>query len=196
MLNQAAQFLLENVLSLFVFAALLRFYMQVFRAPYRNPLTQFVVALTDFAVLPLRKLIPGLFGVDMASLFFAWILEFLLLLGLLALSGGSLVNGGPFMVPAVAVLALVKLFRFSIYLLMIVVFAQAILSWVNPYSAVGPLLEVLSRPFLRPIRKVIPLVGNVDLSPLVLFLVCQLVLMLPVAWLEQSIAGMLHAPRL
>ena len=73
MLNQALQFLLETLLGLFVLAVLLRFYLQWAHAPFRNPVSQFIAALTDFAVKPLRRVVPGLFGLDLASLLLAWL---------------------------------------------------------------------------------------------------------------------------
>jgi YggT family protein len=193
MLNQALQFCLEVLLGLFVFAALLRFYLQAFRAPYRNPLTDFVVSLTDFAVRRLRRIVPGLYGLDLSSLFLAWGAEIVLLLLLYGLKGFPVLTGGPQVFPVIAFLGLVHLLRYSLYLLIGAVFIQAILSWVNPYSPVAPVLDSLTRPFLRPLRRLIPPVGNVDLTPLFVFIACQLVLMLPVAWLESAAQRMLQA---
>lgn len=184
MLIQAAQFLLETVFGLFVLAALLRFYLQLMRAPFRNPFSQFVAALTDFAVRPLRRVIPGLFGLDLASLLLAWLVESLLLLTLFWLGGIFLLKSGPSVFLAILFLAAVKLLKISIYILLGAVFVQAILSWVNPYSPLAPVLHSLTEPFLGPVRRFIPPLANVDLSPLVIFLICELLLMVPVAWLE------------
>lgn len=184
MLIQAVQFLLETLFGLFALAALLRFFLQLMRAPFRNPFSQFIAALTDFAVKPLRRVIPGLFGLDLASLTLAWLTEFILLLALFWLAGIFLLKSGPFVYLAIAFLAAVKLLKISIYIVLGSVFIQAILSWVNPYSPLAPVLNSLTNPFLRPVRKIIPPVANVDLSPLVILLVCELLLMVPVAWLE------------
>jgi YggT family protein len=183
--NEALQFLLKSVVDLFVLAALVRFFLQFFRAPFRNPLTEFVNALTDFAVKPLRRIIPGLQGLDLASLVLAFGLEILLVLLLWSLQGEPVLTAGPHIVPLVLLMATVNLLKYSIYLLIAAVFVQAILSWMNPYSSVSSVLESVTRPFLRPIRKWVPMVGRVDLSPLVLFLICQLILMIPLSWLEQ-----------
>lgn len=185
MFNEALQFLLKSVIDLFVLAALARFFLQYFRAPFRNPVSEFVVALTDFAVKPLRRIIPGWQGLDLASLVLALGLEILLVLLLLGLKGAPIWTGGPHIVPVVVLLALINLLKYSIYLLIAAVFIQAILSWVNPYSPISSVLESITRPFMRPIRKLVPMIGRVDLSPLVLFLICQLILMLPLSWLEQ-----------
>jgi YggT family protein len=183
--NEALQFLLKSVFDLFVLAALVRFFLQYFRAPFRNPLSEFVVALTDFAVKPLRKIIPGWRGLDLASLVLAIGLEILLVLFLLGLKSVPILTAGPHIVPVVVLLAFINLLKYCIYLLIVAVFVQAILSWVSPYSPISSVLESITRPFMRPLRKLVPTVGRVDLSPLVLFLICQLILMLPLTWLEQ-----------
>ena len=185
MLNEALQFLLKSIVDLFVLAALARFFLQLFRAPLRNPLSEFVVALTNFGVKPLRRIIPGWQGLDLASLVFALGLEVLLVLLLLGLQGVPIWTAGPHIVPVVILLAIINLLKYGIYLLIAAVFVQAILSWVNPYSPVSSVLESVTGPFMRPLRKLVPTVGRVDLSPLVLFLICQIILMLPLSWLEQ-----------
>ncbi len=190
MIADALQFLLETIFHLFVMAALLRFFMQVLRAPVRNPVSQFVNAVTDFAVLPARKFVPGWKGYDLASIFVAWLAEFILKLSVVALRDFPLLLAG---IPVMALLAAVYLLKWSIYLLICVVFVQAIMSWLHPYHPMAPLLNSLTRPFLEPIRKRLPLLGNLDLSPLVVFVLCQLVLMLPVRWLEQTFA-MVNGP--
>lgn len=185
MFNESLQFLLKAVIDLFVLAALVRFFLQYFRAPFRNPLSEFVVALTDFAVKPLRRIIPGWQGLDLASLVLAIGMEILLVLILLGLNGAPIWTAGPHIVPVVVLLAIINLLKYCIYLIIAAVFIQAILSWVNPYSPISSVLESITRPFMRPLRKLVPMVGRVDLSPLVLFLICQLILMLPLTWLEQ-----------
>ena len=184
MLNQALQFLLETVLGLFVLAVMLRFYLQWARTPFRNPASQFIAALTDFAVKPLRRFIPGLFGLDLASLLLAWLVEYVMLLSLFWLGGMFMLTAGPSVYLAVAFLAAIKLLKISIYILLGAVFIQAILSWANPHTPLAPVLSRLTDPFLLPLRRVVPLVGNVDLSPLLLFIICELLLMVPLAWLE------------
>ena len=184
MFNQALQFLLKTVVDLFVLAALVRFFLQLFRAPFRNPISEFVMALTDFVVKPMRRFVPGLRGVDLASLVFAWGLEALLVLFLLGLQGQIALPDTLRAVPISICLAFINLLKYSIYLLIIATFAQALLSWLNPYSAVSSVLDSLTRPFLLPLRKIVPMIGNIDLTPLALFIICQLILMLPLAWLE------------
>lgn len=191
MLFDAARYLAEVVFGLFSLALLLRFYLQLVRAPYRNPLSHFLNALTDFAVKPARRVVPGLWGVDLASLVLAWVCEVLLLLVLLMLYGiehgmGPGAAGGVVYV-AIFVLALVKLLKTSVYIVMVAVIVQALLSWFNPYSPIAPLLNSMVQPFLRPLRRRIPPVGGVDLTPLILIVILQLILMLPIAWLETMV---------
>lgn len=190
MIAGALKFVIESVFNLFAIALLLRFLLQWVRASFRNPFSQFLVALTNFLVLPLRKLIPGLAGLDLASLFAAWLVEFVMLLAVLAVSGFPLLVAGWGVMPGVMLWAAVKLVSLTVYVLMGAVLIQALLSWVNPYTPLAPLLDALAGPMLRPARRIIPPIGGVDLSPLAVLLVLQLVLMLPVAWLEMAVTGL------
>ncbi|SRR5258706_1368498 len=183
--HQALEFLLSTVEFVVVYPALLRFYLQLFRAPARNPLSAFIISLTDFAIRPLRRFIPPMQGLDLASLFWAWISECLVLLMFLGVMGANLF-GGPGTLPAIAFLAIVKLFKFSIYLLIFATLAQALLSWTTAYHPLMAVLEALCVPFLRPLRRVVPTLGNVDLSPLVLLVLCQLLLIVPIQALESA----------
>jgi len=191
MLNQALVFLVDTLIGLFSLALLLRFYLQVARAPYRNPVSQFLCALTDFAVIPARRVVPGLWGMDLATLVLAWLAELGLLYAVLALKGIDPKAGAGVVFVTLALLAIVKIVKASVYILMVALIVQAILSWVNPYSPVAPLLTSLTQPFLRPLQRRIPPVANVDLSPLILIIALQLILMVPVAWLEINVARLL-----
>jgi uncharacterized protein YggT (Ycf19 family) len=91
----------------------------------------------------------------------------------------------------VVVWALVALIKLSIYLLMGAVIMEALLSWINPHSPIAPLLATISRPFVAPLRRHIPPLGNVDLTPFVLIIICQLMLYLPVGYLEIFVRHML-----
>ncbi len=182
MLAQAIAFVVETIFNIFILTALVRFWMQALRAPARNPLAQFTMALTDFAVKPMRRLLPGLFKLDVASLAVAWIGEVILLAILSLLQGVEIVNGAALSV--ILFLALVKLVRLTVYIVMGAVLLQALLSWVNPYHPVAPFFDALARPFLKPFQKAIPPIGGVDITPVLVLIACQLVLMLPVAWLE------------
>lgn len=172
MLVKALSFLLETFFGLFSFALLLRFLMQAVRAPVRNPISQFVNALTDWIVLPIRRFVPGLWGLDLSTLLLAWVTEIVLLAVLNALHNGE---AGPI---AMLVIAAISVFRMFIYILIGALIVQAVISWFVPDSPLRHVANALTRPLLRPFQRVIPPVGNVDLSPLFAIIACQLVLML------------------
>jgi YggT family protein len=171
LLYQIVSLLLEVVAGVLSGACLLRLYMQYLRVPMSvrsgNPLGRFVFALTDWIVLPLRRVLPSIGALDTASLvagFFLQLAEF----GLLWLiSGGA---GGLFAVP---ILAFFGLLRMAISGLTGAVIVYALLSWVPSRSVMADVLERLVAPALQPIRRFLPLVGGIDLSPLVLLLVLQ-----------------------
>jgi len=181
MFSEALQFLLDVLVQPFAAILLLRFHLQWLRAPMRNPVGEFVMVLTDFAVLRVRRFVPSVMGLDSATLMLALLVEMLYLTGFVWVQGFPL-HGFP--MPGLILLTMVKLFKISLYLLMAAVFAQAILSWVNPYTPIAPLLASITRRFLQPLRRVVPLLGNVDLSALLLFIICQLIVIIPVGLLE------------
>jgi YggT family protein len=192
MLQNALIFLIETFAGLFTIALLVRFYIQWARAPLRNPVSDFVNALTNFAVLPARRFIPGLWGLDLATLLAAWLVQFLELFLVLMLSGYPVRADPGQAIAAMTLLAVVRLLRLGLYIVMAVLIVQAVLSWVNPYSSVAAVTNVLARPFLRPVQRVVPPIANVDLSPLVVIVICQLLLMLPVAYLEMLFMQLLR----
>lgn len=187
-MNEALLFLLDVLLQPFAAILLLRFHLQWLRAPLRNPIGEFIMALTNFMVLRARRFIPAMRGLDSATLLLALLTEMLYLTGLLWAQGYTF-HGFP--LPGLLLLAMVKLFKISLYLLMAAVFAQAILSWVNPYTPVAPLLSALTYRFMQPLRRIVPMLGGIDLSPMLLFIICQLIVIVPVGALERSAAGML-----
>ena len=191
MLSGALIFLVETGFGLFIVALLLRFYLQWARAPHRNPLSEFLQALTDFMVRPARRLIPGLWGLDLATFALAWLVQLLELFIMIQLRGHPIGADAGMAFGVLVLLALVALIRIGLYVVMAAVIVQAVLSWLGPYNPLMPLLNSMTRPFLRVFQKRIPPVGNVDLSPLFLLVVVQLLLMLPVAWAEASLARLL-----
>lgn len=193
MLSGALIFLVNTVFGLFTVALLLRFYLQWARAPYRNPFSEFLHALTDFMVRPARRVIPGLWGLDLATLALAWLAQLLELLIVLQIRGYALGPQAGLAFAALVLMAAVMLLKIGLYIVMVAVIIQAVLSWTNPYSPVMPLLNSMTRPFLRVFQRLVPPVGNVDLSPLFVIVICQLLLMLPIAFLEVSVAR-LFAP--
>ena len=181
MFNEALLFLLDVLVQPFAAILLLRFHLQWLRAPMRNPVGEFVMVLTDFAVLRVRRFVPAVRGMDSASLLLALLVEMVYLAGYVWVQGFQL-HGFP--LPGLMLLAMVKLLKISLYLLMAAVFIQAILSWVNSYTSIAPLLTSITQRFLQPLRRVVPMLGNLDLSALLLFIICQLLVIVPVRMLE------------
>jgi YggT family protein len=189
MILQIGQLIIETVFSLLIYLLLARFYMQVFRAPFRNPIGEFVVTLTNWAVRPTRRIVPGLAGIDLSSILLAWIAEAVKIALLYSMRGLSLsAQAGPLLGLAFAVGA-VEVLRDSIYLLIGVVLIQVVISWVSPYNEMQGVLNALTRPFYRPFRRFIPPIGNIDLSPLFVLLLAQVCLIL-VGGLERTVAGL------
>lgn len=171
MVYQIFSFLLDVIAGLLGGACLLRLYMQHQRVPFGNPIGRFVFALTDWLVLPLRKVLPAMRRWDTASLVAAYLIELAQFALLWALVGG----GG---VQSVFVLALFGLLRLAISTATAVVIVYAVLSWVQNDSPLSDIMDRLCAPLLRPIRRVVPLVGGIDLSPLVLLVILQVLSML------------------
>lgn len=171
MLYQIISLLLEVVTGVLGGACLLRLYMQYQSIPMSarsgNPLGRFVFALTDWLVLPLRRVVPALGRWDVASLVAAYLLELTQFLLLWLLAGA---DGGLFAVP---ILAAFGLLRLAISGLTGLVIVYAVLSWVQTRSVMSDVIERLCAPPLTPIRRLVPLVGGVDLSPLVLLVLLQ-----------------------
>jgi YggT family protein len=190
-LAQALAFLLDAAASVFILAALLRFWMQAFRAPARNPIAHFSMAITDWAVRPLRRVIPGIAKLDWSSLLVAWILEFALQYLLVAILSGVWADNGTAL-SVILFRAFVELARLSIYIFMGAVLLGAVLSWVNPYHPVAPFFNALANPFMKPVRRVIPPIGGLDISPIFVLVFFQFMLAFPLTWLEQETRFMLE----
>jgi YggT family protein len=191
MIAGALHFLIQTLGNLFVVAVLLRFMMQLFRVPFRNPFAQFIVALTDFAVKPLRRVVPGFWGLDWACLLLALLVELAVVIAGYWLDDFPFALAGGKVWPVMLGLAAVRLLSLAIYMIIGLTLVRAVLSWVNTNSPLAPVIYELSEPFLRPLRRIVPMVANVDLTPMVLFILCQLVLMVPILALEQALRGAL-----
>ena len=186
MTEQVIRYLLDVVFGLFTYALLLRFAMQWLRAPFRNQLGQAVIALTDWIVKPLRRMLPGWKGIDWASLLGLYLFQFLWLLSYNLVFGGFSLTGMG--VPFLLAATFIAIVKAAIWLLIVVVFAQAILSWVAPDGPLSGTLNALTFPFLRPVRRILPPIGGtLDLSPLVVIVIAQIALMTLVPWLEGAL---------
>ena len=190
MLGNILLVVLDAVFGFITMMLLARFFMQWLRVSFRNQIGQFVVATTDWIVRPLRRVIPGLMGLDMASLLPAWLFQTLFVFIELVLRGVPLSGGIGGLMVGLWGLGLLEVVRMALYLVFGVVIMSAILSWVSPHAPAAAVLNNLSAPFLRPFRRVLPPIANVDLSPLVLLLILQIVLMV-LGGLRSNFASML-----
>jgi YggT family protein len=187
MLINAVVFLLNTLLGLMSLAFLLRFYLQATNAPFRNPLSQAVVTITDFAVIPVRRVVPSLFKLDSSTLLLAFITQLILQFALRYLGGFPFALAGNSIWLGIAGLSALHVANLSVDLFLYAIVAQALLSWINPYTPIAPALDALTRPILNPIRRLIPSPNGLDLSPLVAVLAAQLIQMLLFAPLEMAI---------
>jgi len=173
---QAVVFLLNAVVSFFCTLFLLRFMMQALRVSFSGQLGGFVMALTNWAVKPLRRIIPGIGGFDWASLFAALMLQLLLAGLLIGAAGQPLVADNLTLGLMVGWFAVRSLLRLAVYILIGALILQAVLSWINPYSPLAAPIYQLTRPLLDPIRRILPSISGIDLSPLVAILLLQALL--------------------
>jgi YggT family protein len=178
--NNAATFLIQTVFGLYIMAVLLRTLLQWIRADARNPITQFLITITNPPLLPLQRLLPAIRGLSLGAVVLLLVLQGIEIGLMLALSG----HGGS--VEGIAVMAVAELLQLVIQVYTFGLIIYVILSWLAVLGSMQPnpvssLLEELLGPVLSPIRRMMPDLGGIDLSPIVLFIGLQLVAMLFVA---------------
>lgn len=171
-LNEITGYLIQTLVSMYLFAMLLRFLLQVVRADFYNPICQFLVKVTNPLVVPLRRLIPGFGGIDLATLLLALLLQLVAIVAMLLLNGLGLPN------PALLILwsalgvvgLLVNIYFFALL-------GMIILSWIAPGSRHPAiyLLHQITEPVMAPFRKILPPLGGLDLSPILLFVVINVI---------------------
>ncbi len=173
-------FLAQTLFGLYILAVLLRFLLQTVRADFYNPLSQFLVKVTNPPLKILRRIIPGLGGIDLASLILAWLLKSLEILLVILIGGGSVNPLQPMLWAIPELLALViKIFGFAVLI-------QAILSWFSTggYNPAASLLHSLTAPVLRPAQRLLPPAGGFDFSPMLALIGLVLLHMLVVELLR------------
>ena len=172
-----AVFVIEMVSGIVILVFMIRFLLQLVQADFYNPISRMVVTLTQPVLRPLRRVIPGLAGLDLSSLLVMLVLQLIALLLL------AMVLGYPVSLPGLIVLAFAELLQLAIYVFMGAIIILVILSWVQPHGG-HPLMSVLtslSGPVMRPARRLLPPFGGLDLSPLLALLVLGVVLRLLIA---------------
>jgi YggT family protein len=170
-LNSILTLIVDTVAAILGGVLLLRFWMQVVRVRPPSALGQFIFQLTDWLVRPLRRLLPGVGGYDWASL----IAAFLVILLAVAI---DLAIFSRLSVEMLVLLSLIRFFEWVFYGFMGLLIIEAIFSWVNPHAPLAPFIRALNDPLLRPLRRVVPLIGGIDLSPLVALILLRIALML------------------
>ena len=168
------EFLITTLFSLYILAVMLRFLLGVVRANFYNPVSQFLVRITNPLLVPLRRIIPGIGKYDTAAL------ALLLVLQLLSLTAIVLLRGGDFQFLSLLIRAVSELVLLTINIFIFAIFVQVILSWINPGTSnpINDLLYSLTNPVLRPIQRLLPPLGGLDLSPLFALIGLQVLKML------------------
>ncbi|WP_323118402.1 YggT family protein [Burkholderia alba] len=174
MFGEIARFLLNTVFTLFGAALILRVWMQAVRVSPYNPVTQAVLQATNWLVLPLRRIIPGVRGIDWASVVAALATSLVYVVLMVTMSGVDAMS----MAPTLIVVALLTVAKWTLQLVFWMTILMAFLSWLNPRSPAMAILYQLTAPFLNPLRRVLPQLGGIDLSPILLFVIVQVLIMI------------------
>ncbi len=170
----AGSYLISTLFGLYIIIVLLRFLLQLVRADFYNPLSQFIVKATSPILTPMRRVIPGLFGLDASSLILAYILQYIENILLFALRG---IPVSPIFLLWHSIGSLLTLI---LYIYFFAILAQVIISWVNPgtYNPATALIHHITEPVMRPARRILPPFSGLDLSPILVFIVLNLLIML------------------
>lgn len=188
-LNTAAIYILQTLGSLYLLIVLLRLILQLVRADFYNPLSQFIVRATKPLLNPLRRIIPGFGGIDLASLVLAILIQLVLMILILMLMGYGV---GDFIMQLLiwSIIAVTSLFLKVFFFALII---SVILSWVAPgsYNPGAQLVNQICEPLLMPFRKLLPNLGGLDLSPIFAFLALKLIDMLVI----NNLAAMTGMPQ-
>ena len=190
MLSTALTFLLTTILNLLSLLFLLRFFMQLFRAPFNNPLAYMVVSLTDFVVKPVRRVIPSWGKLDLSTLFLALITQFLLQYSLLWLRDFPLSLAGQSAWLGLIGMGFLGVFRTGLDVFFYAILLQVILSWVNPHTPIASALNSLTKPILAPIQRFLPMASGIDFSPIVALIFLQMINVSVVKTLEMQLLSL------
>ncbi|KXE62660.1 YggT family protein [Pseudomonas aeruginosa] len=188
-LNTAAIYILQTLGSLYLLIVLLRFILQLVRADFYNPLSQFIVRATKPLLNPLRRIIPGFGGIDLASLVLAILIQLVLMILILMLMGYG-VGGFIMQLLIWSIIAVTSLFLKVFFFALII---SVILSWVAPgsYNPGAQLVNQICEPLLMPFRKLLPNLGGLDISPIFALLALKLIDMLVI----NNLAAMTGMPQ-
>lgn len=168
------EFLITTLFSLYILAVMLRFLLGMVRADFYNPISQFLVKITNPLLIPLRKIIPGAGKIDVAAIILMLVLQLVMLAIIVALRGVT----PPVLTLLVVAIGELVVLAINVFLFAIIV--QVIISWINPgsYNPVNGLLNSLTAPVMRPIQRLLPPMSGIDLSPLFALIGLQVLKML------------------
>ena len=161
--SNAGVFLISTLFGLYILAIMLRLILQIVRADFYNPVSKFIVKITNPVLKPLRRLVPGLAGIDMASVIVMLVLQMLEFFIITLLRNFPAPD-----ILGLTLYALVELVTLGFYVFLISIFILALLSWINPgtYNPINNLLHQITEPVLRPVRRLLPPMSGMDLSPM------------------------------
>jgi len=173
-LTNPLEFLISTLFSLYILAVMLRFILGAVRADFYNPVSQFLVRITNPLLVPMRRIIPSYRQYDTSALLLMLLLQLVSLVIVVMLRGVSV----SFITLLLAAIGELVVLTFNVFIFAIVI--QVILSWINPgtYNPVNALLYSITRPVMGPIQRLIPPVSGIDLSPLVALIGLQVLKML------------------
>ncbi|TDJ11054.1 MAG: YggT family protein [Gammaproteobacteria bacterium] len=168
-MSQALYFIIKTLTQLYLLVLLLRFWLPILGADFRNPLAQGILRVTSPLVVPVRRFVPSIGRLDTSTILIAYVIQFLTVLLLLTI-GGYMVDTIPIMVTT-----LIELAVLSLNLFFFVILIKIILSWVAPHTHnyATALLTALAEPVLRPFRRIIPSIGGLDISPIFAIILLQ-----------------------
>lgn len=170
-LREIGLYLISSLSTLYIMVVLLRFLLQLARADFYNPISQFVVRATDLPLKPLRRVIPGLAGLDVASLVLALLLQWAAINAIFLMFNALPNEANAIVWSALGIAAsFVKIYFFSIII-------AIVFSWIAPgsYHPVLILMNQINEPVLAPFRRILPPMGGLDLSPILVFLVINVI---------------------
>lgn len=173
--NNAGLFLIDTLFGLYILVVLLRFMLQWLRADFHNPVSQFIITITNPPLRTLRRFIPGIAGIDLSSVF--------LMLALSMIKSWLVFSmiGQPTTFQGLLVYSIGELLQLTIYVFIFTILVRVILSWIAPQQGYNPALRLLydlTEPLMAPARRMVPPIAMMDISPIVLFILLYLTLML------------------
>jgi YggT family protein len=174
-MSAALFFVVKTLLNLYLMAYMLRFLLQWSRADFHNPLSQFILRITDPLVRPLRRVVPGWRGLDMSAVVALLLLQLVVTAALLFMATGAVVGAGMLLYYAV-----LRIIVGVIQLYFVVILAHVVISWISPghWNPLISVLHSLADPVLRPLRRLLPPIGGLDLSPLFVLIGLQALLIM------------------